>query len=293
MSYFSRLADHHTFEWLALVESHRRSLESAGQVGAVLAGGEWLQGFVDFHRPDAVRILDFAHRAEHLGKIGQAVYGERTPESQAGLTLQLHRLKHDGPGEVLVDLRALTQAPPELPDLADHRAYLEKREAQLQYPAFQAASWPIGSGAVESGNKLVVEARLKGSGMHWARSNVDPMLALRTIVCNDRWDEAWPQIVTALRQRAAARRAERQRKQHDAELAPPRPKPATAETACATLPRVAERPRQLNSAPAHTTATLSLKLDGPRWPAPNHPWRRLPIGRAQYQPARPREVVKV
>jgi hypothetical protein len=25
----------------------------------------------------------------------------------------------------------------------------------------------------------VVEARLKGSGMHWARANVNPMLALR------------------------------------------------------------------------------------------------------------------
>ena len=28
--------------------------------------------------------------------------------------------------------------------------------------------------------------------MHWARSHVDPMLALRNIVCNDRWEEAWP-----------------------------------------------------------------------------------------------------
>ena len=28
---------------------------------------------------------------------------------------------------------------------------------------------PIGSGTVESANTLVVEARLKGAGMHWAR----------------------------------------------------------------------------------------------------------------------------
>ncbi len=36
----------------------------------------------------------------------------------------------------------------------------------------------------------VVEALLKGSGMHWARPHVDPMLALRNIASNDRWDEA-------------------------------------------------------------------------------------------------------
>ena len=74
------------------------------------------------------------------------------------------------------------------------------------YPEFLAAGWPIGDGAVESANKLVVEARLKGSGMHWSRTQVNPMLALRNIVCHDRWDEAWPQIVQTLRQQAQQRR---------------------------------------------------------------------------------------
>ena len=35
----------------------------------------------------------------------------------------------------------------------------------MQYPTYQEAGWPIGSGSVESANKLVVEARLKGAGM--------------------------------------------------------------------------------------------------------------------------------
>src|SRR5512137_2183619 len=82
----------------------------------------------------------------------------------------------------------------------------------MQYPAFLAAGWPIGDGAVESGNKLVVEARLKGSGMHWARPHVDPMVALRNIACNDRWEEAWPQITCELRRQAAQRRVERRQK---------------------------------------------------------------------------------
>jgi len=293
VSYFSRLADNHTFERLALVETHRRGVETAGQVGAVLDGAEWLQGFVNFHRPDAVRILDFPHGAEYLGKMGQAVYGEGTPESQAWLTPHLHRLKHDGPREVLADLRALTQAHPDLPELADHLAYLEKREAQMQYPVFQAAGWPIGSGAVESGNKLVVEARLKGSGMHWARSHVDPMLTLRNIVCNDRWEETWPQIVVYLRQRDAARRAERQRKRCEARTPAAVDRPTMAEPALPTLPVTTELPRRPDRAPAPTAVVVPPKSEGPRRPAPNHPWRRMPIGRAQYQPARPRELAKL
>src|SRR5207248_5164003 len=82
--------------------------------------------------------------------------------------------------------------------------YLDSRRAQIAYAQFHAAGYPIGSGMVESANKLVVEARLKGSGMHRAAGHVDAMLGLRTLACVDRWGEAWPQIVA--QQRAAATR---------------------------------------------------------------------------------------
>src|SRR6185436_10020710 len=100
------------------------------------------------------------HAAGYVGKIDQALYGEGTPDSQTWLTAHLHQLKHNGPHDLLADLRALLVAHPEGSPGPDAWAYLDKREAQLQYPSFHAAGWPIGSGAVESGNKLVVEARL-------------------------------------------------------------------------------------------------------------------------------------
>ncbi len=55
---------------------------------------------------------------------------------------------------------------------------------------------------VESGNILVVEARLKGAGMHWERGNVNAMLGLRNIACSDRWTEEWPLIANQLHARA-------------------------------------------------------------------------------------------
>ncbi len=53
-------------------------------------------------------------------------------------------------------------------------------------------------GVVEGANKVVVEGRLKGAGMRWAREHVNPMVALRTVVYSDRWDEGWAQISSAL-----------------------------------------------------------------------------------------------
>ena len=44
---------------------------------------------------------------------------------------------------------------------------------------------------VESANKIVMQARLKGAGMHWEPANVNPMLALRNALRNERWEETW------------------------------------------------------------------------------------------------------
>ena len=58
LSYFSRLSDAASFAEAALVETHRRGLERATEVCAVQDGAEWRPRPVDYHRADAVRILD-------------------------------------------------------------------------------------------------------------------------------------------------------------------------------------------------------------------------------------------
>ncbi len=271
LSYFSRLAEADSFDRLALVETHRRGVENAGQVAAVLDGAEWLQGFANWHRPDALRILDFPHAAGYVSRIGQATFGADTPELARWLAAQLHALKHAGSGAVLPTLRDMVAEHPqaEALELPQALAYLEKRQAQMDYPHFQAQGWPIASGATESGNKLVVEARLKGAGMHWARAQVDPMLALRNVVCNDRWAEAWPQtsprsvakrVAAQLRRQARDQRAAR-RQQRRERAQPPAPVAHAARTT-APAPR-AEKAPVATPAPAQTTPKV-------------HPWRRGP-----------------
>jgi hypothetical protein len=49
-------------------ETHRRGTETAQLVCAVTAGAEWEQGFIDWHCPDAVRILDFPHAADYVAR---------------------------------------------------------------------------------------------------------------------------------------------------------------------------------------------------------------------------------
>jgi hypothetical protein len=212
LSYFSRRTESATFGDLATLELHRRGIAGARRVGAVVDGAIWCQSFVDLHAPAAVRILDFAHAAEYLTTIAQTTGDAGPLLSPAQLVEVRHALKQTGPATVMPQLRALVATQETNAELANSLAYLETREAQLQYPQFVAAGWPIGSGMVESANKLVVEDRLKGAGMHWADANVNPLLALRNAVCNNRWEECWTVIEREQRRQVAERRQARCRR---------------------------------------------------------------------------------
>jgi hypothetical protein len=211
-SYFSRLTDAATFADLASVEIERRGVERARAVCAVQDGAEWLQGFVDGHRQDAVRILDFAHAAGYLGQVAEQARQVGHPLPKRWLSVLLHQLKHYGPDRVLMHLEKLEQCR-SLSSVTDALRYWRKRLPQIQYPQFQAAGWPIGSGMVESANKVVIQARLKGAGMHWEPANVNPMLALRNALRNERWEETWQQQQWRKNRRHAQRkeRCERRR----------------------------------------------------------------------------------
>jgi hypothetical protein len=264
LSYFSRLSDADTFGRLATVETHRRGTETATTVVAVTDGAEWCQGFIDLHRPDAVRVLDAPHALGYLHQAAQAGFPTDPLRAATWLADQTRDLLTGDPERVLAALEqvhdSLPADDPASETLRQVRGYLGSRRAQLAYAMFRAQGYPIGSGCVESANKLVVEARLKGSGMHWARGNVNPLVALRCRWCNGRWGESWPTIWAAWRARAAATSRDR-RAARQVALAPP----SVAEAVPAST--------QSPDPPIPATAPPRPKLVVNGKPTKDHPWR--------------------
>jgi hypothetical protein len=207
LSYVSRILEADRFAELATGELHRRGTFVADTVVGVADGAAWCQQFYAYHLPDAIRILDFPHAAEHLSRAAHACFGLGADADDWG-RIQRARLLA---GEAEAVCQAVTELPvTQAADPAEaYRVmqqvarYLRERLPQLAYADFLVAGYPIGSGVVESANKRVVEARLKGAGMHWTVPNANAVLALRGVLCSQRWEACWEPIV---RQRRQARR---------------------------------------------------------------------------------------
>ena len=59
----------------------------------------------------------------------------------------------------------------------------------LRYDWFQYRGRPLGSGAVESAIRRVINLRLKGNGIYWREENAEAMLVLRAAALTGRWQE--------------------------------------------------------------------------------------------------------
>jgi hypothetical protein len=298
LSYFSRMSEAEVFQQEALVEVYRRGVEKARTVCALSDGADWIQKWVDYHRSTAVRILDFAHALEYVSKAGQAAYEhlglpphEPAPSQQdqatrrqerfeAWLKVQAHELKTGEAAVVLAELERLRTLMQERGQVEAVKTvdkslhYLGQRQQMMRYAHFQAQGYPIGSGSVESANKLVVQSRMKQAGMRWGPSHVNAMLAMRNLACNDRWTEGWAAIRALWRKQEAAARAQRavhpsasdERISRAAPALLSSPEPASS-TEPAPPPLPPTKPSSDHPRPAPPESRLLR-------PAPTHPWRR-------------------
>jgi hypothetical protein len=273
LSYFARAQTADDFGRSALVEWHRRGGENARRVVAVNDGALWIQSFIDYHCPRAIRVLDFAHAQEYVATVGRAIYGADTEAFRGWYGRMSRQLGQQSPQRTVADLRFLLRQHPDHPEtevMEQAIRYLDRRRAMIDYPHFRRQQLPIGSGHVESGHKVVMQKRMKQAGMRWAEASLNPMLALRTTLCNQTWQTSWQAVTTQIRQT----RYDRQ----------PQAGPAANETAPNDL--VTEADCQRLTALADRIAKRTKK----RTPWTNHDWiflyRRQSLHKKQSHPAR-------
>jgi hypothetical protein len=183
------MEDAQAFGPLARMEAERRGIRRAVQVIGIHDGGNWIDPLWEERFGCHPRILDYYHAAEHLHEAAKAACPADGKEADI-LADKMVALLWEGKSELLLgrleglSAKAGEPTPTDPPGhprkvLAQCVGYFEKHKTQVDYPAYRAKGWPIGSGITESGVKLFGK-RVKGSEQFWNRQGVETILALRS-----------------------------------------------------------------------------------------------------------------
>jgi len=151
---------------------------------------DWVIAQVKLEPIQVVEVLDWCHGVHHLSLALEAL--ALTKALRGEIYSRLRRLLKAGKSrEVISELNALAAGQPGDSLVWREIAYLSKHSAagRLRYDCFRRRGVPLGSGAIESTIRRVINLRLKGTGIYWTEENAEAVFQLRAAVVSGRWEE--------------------------------------------------------------------------------------------------------
>jgi hypothetical protein len=180
----------------ALLRSYLQRLEitQADQVLFIADGAPWIWKRVPWlvqalglAVEQVHELLDFYHAAQHLGQVA-ALHKNWSAKARARWCTQQRRLLLQGHvGPVIAAIRDICRGR-NSKAIRKHRDYFIKNQARMTYTQLLAMKLPIGSGAIESTVRRVINLRLKGSSLFWCRASAEAILLLRSYYKAGRWN---------------------------------------------------------------------------------------------------------
>ena len=194
-SYQAGLWDADTMALYQYAEGLRRGLDYCPKRSSVNDGGLWIKRITDTNFPGVPQIIDWAHAAEHLWAVANAVHGDQTASAKQWAEAQLDQLWSGQVAQVVATLDQLDLQQPRWPDIVQEAPnYFRANQERMRYDLFRAQSYPIGSGTVESAANTVVHHRMRRPGRGWTRNHGQAMLAGLCELHSGRFDHAWRQL---------------------------------------------------------------------------------------------------
>lgn len=142
-------------------------------------GATWIRSLKEELFPDAQQILDFFHLCENTHAFAKLLY--KTDESKAKIwAKEICDQLEDGKYEDVLKSLSVYKDMNVPTGTVNLYNYISNNKANIDYPAYKRRGYFIGSGAIESGNKTVLQSRLKQAGMRWNPVTAQYMLSLKS-----------------------------------------------------------------------------------------------------------------
>jgi len=169
-------------------------IEQADKVLFIADGAHWIwnriPGLINSLglNPDHVyELLDFYHAVEHLGKVAGLRKSWSAKERKSWISKQRRLLLKGESSAVVQAVQTLCRGR-NSKAIRTERDYFVRNKHRLTFPTVKALNLPIGSGAIESTIRRVVNLRLKGPCIFWYKENAEKMIMLRSYYKSGRWN---------------------------------------------------------------------------------------------------------
>jgi hypothetical protein len=183
-------------------EKTEQILDSYGRLKSRLVfitdGATWIKNWIEYSYPQSIAILDYYHACEHLHNfVENGMKTECEELRKKWLDEQKELLLESCVEQVIKNIETTNAKKSEKEKLIN---YYQANMGRMDYKLYrQLGCGIIGSGAIESAHRTVIQKRMKLSGQHWSRKGVNNMLLLRVVSMNKQWGK----VINLLRKPSA------------------------------------------------------------------------------------------
>ena len=133
------------------------------------------------------QLLDFYHAVQRLGQVAALRKDWSAKARTRWRTPQRYVRMRGEVDQVITAVRDLCRGR-NSKAIGTHREYFIKSQHRMAYAQLMAMKLPIGSGAIESAVRRVVNWRLKGPSLFCCRARAEAILLLRSYYKAGRWN---------------------------------------------------------------------------------------------------------
>lgn len=183
--YVAHLGGHKKFvdQMEHLIDSY---CHSQSKLIFITDGAPWLKNWIEDAYPCTHSILDYYHACEYLHNFSREHFKDKTTEEK-WVMLQKELLLESRTEEVIKNVKELNSPKKEAKKLIE---YYQTNRERMDYKQYQKMGCGIiGSGAIESAHRKVIQKRMKQSGQRWSKQGAQNMLNLRVMKCNHQWNK--------------------------------------------------------------------------------------------------------
>ncbi len=191
--YYADTAPGDTFADLVWATGFEHQADQVSELIFVADGVEWVWNIVQQHYPQAVQIVDWFHACQYLSPVAAAAF--KDPLERPTWLETVKTLLWEG------ELDAVIAACAQLVNPALSReddpaqqavSYYTHNRQRMDYPAFRAKGYQIGSGVMESGCQQIGLERLKIAGARWSEAGARKVAKARAAYLSRRWHQLTP-----------------------------------------------------------------------------------------------------